>query len=205
MKKFLMLLGSVAIAMMFTGCGSPRMSVDPTWKQAPEKVTVLASLPTAENTDDVYDDFMTVDNFDNWFLDELDSNFAEYSVSEADIVSVNDDTFEMTTFPLGKGKITVPVPVDDKLEGVTGIVISVHPVNFWRDSYYTCSGYSCYNVTFLGGNLTYSIVSVADHRVLAYGVARDRSSFAFAMTQSDWKAIVRSFVRKILQRTPLEK
>ncbi|MCQ2124109.1 MAG: hypothetical protein MJZ25_07980 [Fibrobacter sp.] len=204
MKKFLLIFAA-AVLLMFTGCSRPRMSVDPEWTAAPSEVTVLVTIPEARNTDDVYDDFMGETEFEDWFINFTEAAFNKYSKSKVAVNYVKPEVFTMTDLPLGKHRIRFPLPDAEKLEGISGIVVSVTPVTYWRTTTTVYNGFGVTSSSTLDADLKYSIVSVEDQKVLAYGLAKDRSSFAFAMTKSNWEDLTVALVRKVLQKTPLQK
>ena len=203
MKKLLLLVA--AAALMFTGCSKPRMHVDPSWTDVPQKITVLVTPPYVKNTDDMYDDFLGESEFNDWFVEFVDFSFSEHSASKAKVQYVDEKIFDMTEMTLGNKRVRFPLPNTDKIEGLSGIVVSIHPTTFWRQTVTVYNAYGYTSHTSLDGDLKYSIVNADDHKVLAYGLAKDRSSFAFAMTKSNWEALAEALVRKVVQKTPLQK
>lgn len=203
MKKIFLLL--IIVSILITGCGGPRMQVDPAWVDAPENISVLMSAPYVKNMDDVNDDFSTEDIFKTWLLDYMGETFNLKSVSNATVKMVDDSLFIMQSMLLGNGYVNVPLPNAENNSRVSGIVLSLHPINFWRDSKPCLGNGGCINNHYLGASLLYSIVSVENGKVLAYGVAYDESSFTFAMTKGNWEGVVKGLVNKVLEKTPLEK
>ena len=63
-------------ALLLAGCSGPHVSVDPEWKEAPARFTVLSTMPYASNEDDVLDDFGSQDDFRQWFAGYLDTVLA---------------------------------------------------------------------------------------------------------------------------------
>lgn len=202
MKKLFLLLASAAL--FLTGCGSPRMQVDPEWKEVPQKVSVLVTTPYVKNLDDVIDDFQSEDAFNEWFVSYFASNFSRSSASKVEVFKVVDETFEMKQMPINKQTFPVPLPIKEKLNGISGIVVSVHPVKFWRE-FSQCPSGGCINNKSLESVVSYSIVSVDDQKILAYGYAVENSTFTFAMTKSNWESVVIELVDSILDKTPIEK
>lgn len=203
MKKILLLLAVVAL--LLSGCARPRMSVDPNWNVAPKKITVLVSTPNAKNSDDIYDDFMGDTEFEDWFIDFLGESFVKYSNAEVKVVYVDDNVFDMVEMPLADRNIRFPVPNVNGMEDFSDMIVSLHPVTFWRSNIAIYTNYGMTSSSSLEGDLKYTIYSQNENRVLAYGLAKDRSSFAFAMTRSNWDAMVVALVRKVLQKTPLQR
>lgn len=201
MKKNLFLACAFAFALI--GCAVPRVEVDSSWDEAPNNVTVLVSAPYVDNDSDVEDDFETEEEFHSWLVDYVDGTFTDNSVSTPRVRMVDDIVFEMTDMVLNGKDVRIPVPIPEKLPDVSGVVVSFYPINFWRE-YHPCVMGLCINNQNLSGSMTYSIVSIKDRRVLAYGMVKDHSSFTFAMTLSNWESMVKSLVRKTLRGTPLE-
>jgi hypothetical protein len=91
------------------------------------------------------------------------------------------------------------------MDGITGVVVNVHPMRFWRETDMCHSRNGCMNNHSLNLKVMYSIVSVEDGNVLAYGGAYDKSSFTFAMTKGNWESVIEGVAKKIVEKTPLEK
>lgn len=193
-------------ALLFVGCGSPRLAVNPKWTSAPDKFTVIVSEPYVANSDDISDDFGEDESFKKWSVAYLNDALNAFTFVPHSVRVVDDNTFMMAQLPLEDGFIGVPLPVKEKMEGLTGIVVCVHPVRFWREMS-PCHNRNggCINNKSLNLNVMYSIVSVENSSVLAYGGAYDRSSFTFAMTKGDWENVVEGIAKKIVEKTPLQK
>jgi len=194
-----------ALSAIFAGCGGTRLSVDPEWNKAPAKFTVLVSEPYVANSDDVNDDFGSEEAFKLWTVAYLDTAFSSYSSVSHTTKLVNDESFVIVQKPLGDGQIGVPLPVAQKLDDVNGIVVSIHPVRFWREIGMCHNRNGCMNNQSLNVQVLYSIVSLDDSKVLAYGGAYDKSSFTFAMTKGDWEDVIETISKKVVEKTPLEK
>lgn len=202
MKKFGWLVALLSVVLI--GCSGPHVSVDPAWKEAPARFTVLTTTPFTSNADDITDDFGDQDAFRQWFADFLDSSLVISSPVSHSVKIVDDGALEMELMSLGEVKVKIPVPVAAKLEGVDGIVLVVHPVHFRRYAS-PCPGGGCLNDKELILQLAYSVVSLDDSRILAYGVANSSDSFTFAMTRGNWEKVVQRISWKLVEKTPLKR
>ena len=196
---------ALIFSLLIVGCGSPRLAVNPAWKNAPEKFTVLISDPYITNSDDITDDFGDSDAFRQWIVSYMNEALTGFTYVAHSVKMVGDDSFVMTQLPLEKGAIGVPLPEVEKLHGIDGIVVSVHPVRFWRETGTCHNRNGCINNFSLNLQVLYSIVSVENMQVLAYGGAYDKSSFTFAMTKGNWESVLEGIAKKIVEKTPLEK
>jgi hypothetical protein len=195
------------LSLLFVACGGTRMAVNPNWTTTPDKFTVLISEPYVANSDDVTDDFGDNDAFKQWVADYLNESIGSYSKKNTvhAIKLVDDNWFVTTQLPLGEGEISVPLPKKEMMDGITGVVVNVHPMRFWRETDMCHSRNGCMNNHSLNLKVMYSIVSVEDGNVLAYGGAYDKSSFTFAMTKGNWESVIEGVAKKIVEKTPLEK
>jgi len=202
MPKFVLSL--LALSLLLVGCGGPRLSVDPDWKDAPKNFHVIASAPYVANADDLTDDFRDENSFRRWFATYLDSSLTEYSVAKPSVKIVDDAVFSTGLLKLGDEFAKFPLPEVEKLEGIGGVVMAVHPVRFWRDAT-PCPNGGCIGGKHLNVMMSYTIVAVEDMRVLAYGVARVSDSFTFAMTRGNWESVIKGAAKQLLEDTPLKK
>lgn len=195
------------LSILFVGCGGTRMAVNPNWTTAPDKFTILMSEPYVANSDDITDDFGDNESFKQWVVDYLNASISSYTKKNTShsVKLVDDNLFVITPLPLREGEIGVPLPKKEMMEGISGIVINVHPMRFWRETGVCHSRNGCMNNHSLNLQVMYSIVSVEDGSVLAYGGAYGNSSFTFAMTKGDWENVIESIAKKIVEKTPLEK
>lgn len=189
--------------LLLAGCSGPHVSVDPEWKEAPARFTVLSTMPYASNEDDVLDDFGSQDDFRQWFAGYLDTVLAVSSPVSHSVKIIDDGTVEIVPMKLRDVLVKIPLPVVAKLEGVEGVVLVVHPVMFSR--YISpCPGGGCLNNKHLNLHVAYSVVSVADGRILAYGIAATDDSYSFAMTRGNWEKVVERISWKLVEGTPLK-
>ena len=130
MKKFGCFVALLSVVLI--GCSGPHVSVDPDWKEAPARFTVLTTAPFTSNEDDITDDFGNQDVFRQWFADFLDSSLVISSPVSHSVKIIDDGALQMEPMGLGDVKVKIPVPVAAKLEGVDGVVLVVHPVHFRR-------------------------------------------------------------------------
>lgn len=194
----------VAVALL-AGCSSVHVHVDPEWKEAPQSITVLVTEPFIQNEADLSDDFNTLDAFKEWFVSYLEESFASYSKAVPSVRLVLDERLLVESVMLEKDSVKVPVPKFDELENLSGTVVTVHPVRFWRDHVPCPAGGSCIGGKNLNALAFYSVTSAEDRRKLAFGYARGKDSFTFAMTKGNWEGVVKDFVKMVLEKTPLKK
>lgn len=190
-------------ALLLAGCSGPHVSVDPEWKEAPARFTVLTTAPFTSNADDITDDFGDQDVFRQWFVSYLDTALAISSPVSHSVKIIDDGALEMELMNLGGVKVKIPVPVAAKLDGVDGLVLVVHPVLFRRYEM-SCPSGGCLNNKELILQVAYSVVSLEAGRILAYGVANSSDSFSFAMTRGNWEKVVQRLSWKLVAKTPLE-
>ena len=196
-----------AFSFIFTSCSSPRMSVAPQWKTAPERFTVIISEPYVANFDDVTDDFGDADVFKQWVVAYLDTALSEYSRIPHSVKMVDDAMFVMSPLPLGDGYIDVPFPVKEKWEEIPGLTILVHPLHFWRHESKCHNRDGCIGNKSINLKVHYTIVSLENPNELAelaHGGAYDESSFTFAMTKGNWESVVEGIAKKLVENTPLK-
>lgn len=197
MKIYLVL----AFSLIFIACGGGYQAINPDWKKAPEIMYVLVSEPYVANADDITDDFGTVENFRMWITEYLGTFLSSYT--EVNIKQVSDEYFEITAMPIDDELVKIPLPVVE-LDGLNEVVLSVHPLRFWRYES-RCQGGGCIGSKYLNLSVAYSIVRVGDKQILAYGVAHVDDSFTFAMTKGNWENVLDKIAKKIIKKTPLEK
>lgn len=196
-------LGVVAI--LLVGCGSVRMHVDSEWKEAPRSFTVLVTEPFVKNEDDLADDFKSADAFKEWFASYVGEAFASYSVVAPTVELVSDESLLVTNEKLGEDFVKVPVPKFDENDGLSGTVVTIHPVRFWRDHTPCPAGTFCVGGKNLNAHVLYSVTSAEDRRKLAFGYGHAKDSFSVAMTKGNWEDVVSDIVKMVLDGTPLKK
>lgn len=152
------------------------------------------SEPYVTNSDDITDDFGTDDAFRTWTISYLDESFSSYTAVKHSVKQVSDEDFEIIGVSQKDGIWKIPIPKVEKIEGLNDIVISVHPLRFWREKSKD-----------LNLAASYSVVRIEDMQMLAYGVAYTGDSFTFAMTKSNWENVIQRIAKKIIENTPLEK
>ena len=162
------------------------------------------SEPYVTNSDDITDDFGLLDEFRTWVTSYLDTSFSSYTNVRRSVKMVPDESFEIIGVALNDEVLKIPMPLVEKIEGLNGIVVSVHSLRFWRDES-RCSGSGCIGDKHLYLAIAYSIVRVEDRQILAYGVTHGDDSFTFAMTKGNWENVIQRIAKKIIENTPLEK
>ena len=202
MRKLLLFL--ISGAFLLVGCGGPRHSVDPEWKDAPKNFSVVVSAPYVSNADDVSDDFGGEDGFRQWFVAYLDSSLSLATPVGHSVKLVDDGDMTAEIRPLGKNLVAFPVPDPEKLENVGGVVLAIHPVRFHREVQ-RCPNGGCIGNKSLNLQVAYSVVSMEKRKILAYGLAGASNSFTFAMTRGDWEKVVQRVSWQLVEGTPLEK
>ena len=95
--------------------------------------------------------------------------------------------------------------VVEKLEGINGFVVSIHPLRFWREISPCLGGNGCIGNKHLNLMVAYSIVRVEDKQIQAYGATYVDDTFTFAMTKGNWENVLEKIAKKIVKKTPLEK
>ena len=197
-----------AFAVLFlVGCSGKHSMVDPEWKKAPDSYIVLVSRPFVGNPDDVADDLPEyTSNFEEWFSKEITTVLEKRTEKKTSVKVVLDEHFDLVPLKFGKkGFLQTPIPDLDSISGLHGVVISIHPIKFKRktEKHYSANG--SIGDHWLVANGAYSIVSVDEQKVLAYGLCYGISSFKFAMTKGDWENVVDDLAKTVIQDTPLEK
>ena len=207
MKKHYLIILCLFLSFLCGCSGTPRFHVNPQWKEAPSSFTVLFSEPYVQNQDDVADDLPEyAANFSDWFGQELAIEFEKQSGIKPAVLLQKDEHFSIVPLPLDSSVASrVPIPIVDSLPNVKGIVICIHPIQVWRRDDRCMGGTSCLPDHYLLFSSTYTIVSMEEQRVLAYGVLGVSSSFKFAMTKGDWEDDMNALVEQILEKTPLKK
>ena len=195
---------TLAFSLAFIGCGGGLQTINPEWKTAPESITILVSEPYVANEDDVTDDFETVEKFRTWAVNYLDTSFSSYTNVKHSVKQVSDEFFEIVGLPIDDETVNIPTPVAEKLEGVNGFVVSIHPLRFWRYES-PCQGSGCIGNKHLNLKVAYSIVRIEDKQIQAYGATYADDSFTFAMTKGNWESVLEKIAKKIVNKTPLEK
>ena len=195
---------TLAFSLIFIACGGGHQTINPDWKKAPEIMSVLVSEPYVANGDDISDDFGTVENFRTWATNYLDTSLSSYTDVKRSVKLVSDEYFEISAKPIDDEMAKIPLPVVEKMEGLNEVVVSVHPLRFWRDES-PCPGGGCVGNKHLNLSVAYSIVRAEDRQILAYGVTQVDDSFTFAMTKGNWESVLDKIAKKIIKKTPLEK
>lgn len=195
---------ALALSLIFVACGGKHQAINPDWKNTPEFFSVLVSEPYVLNLDDVTDDFGTVDVFRNWLTSYLDTSFSSYTNVRRSVKMVPDESFEVIGVALNDEVLKIPMPLVEKIEGLNGIVVSMHPLRFWREKS-SCSRGGCIGDKHLYFVVAYSIVRVEDRQILAYGITHGGDSFTFAMTKGNWESVLDKVVMNIIEKTPLKK
>lgn len=196
---------TLAFSLAFIGCGGGHQTINPEWKTAPESITILVSEPYIVNEDDVTDDFETVEKFRTWAVNYLDTSFSSYTNVKHSVKQVSDEFFEIVGLPIDKETVNIPTPVVEKLEGINGFVVSIHPLRFWREISPCLGGNGCIGNKHLNLMVAYSIVRVEDKQIQAYGATYVDDTFTFAMTKGNWENVLEKIAKKIVKKTPLEK
>lgn len=200
------LFGMLALAgaLALTACGGPRMSVDPAWKEKPTSYTVVMGEPYVENQDDVTDDFPEyVSNFAGWLAPQLQAELEHQSKVRPELKVVADENFKKAVLPLGDDAVLVHIPNPEKIAGLQGIVVAVHPIRFRREQG-ACPQGGCLNNKHLVAIAAYSFVNVDEKRVLGYGFLAANDNFSFVMTRSNWENVVSEMAGEIITGTPLK-
>src|SRR5574344_912976 len=199
----------VPLALFFAGCsGSPRLQVNPEWKKAPGHYMVAITEPYVLNEDDVSDDFPGyAGHFSDWLKIELAKKLKdETGIGPDSVVLINNEDFLLTPLPLGEKKsIRVPLPDASKTTGLKRIVISMHPLQYFRDRHACFNQGGCLNNIYLAGPGVYSIVDMNETKVLAYGIFGATSSFTLAMTKGNWEDVVEDIAGQLVKSTPLDR
>ena len=92
---------SLLTGLALVGCSGPHVSVDPEWKEAPARFTVLTTAPFTSNADDITDDFGDQDVFRQWFVSYLDTALAISSPVSHSVKLIDDGALEMELMDLG--------------------------------------------------------------------------------------------------------
>jgi hypothetical protein len=197
-----------AFAVLFlVGCSGKHSLVNPEWKNAPDSYTVLVSRPFVGNPDDVADDLPEyTSNFEEWFSAEIATALEKRTEKKPSVKVELDENFNLVPLEFGKETfLQTPIPNMDRISGLHGVVISIHPIKFKRktEKHYSATGTTANHWLVVNG--TYSIVSADEEKILAYGLCYGISSFKFAMTKGDWENVVDDLAKTVIQDTPLEK
>lgn len=204
MKKCAFLLLVSFALVFFTGCGgSSRKFADPAWFAPPSSITILATEPFVDNESDVLDDFGSFKSFRLWYVSYLERAFNQYFAATPYVRSVSDEDVEPKLVNWDGKDMKIPYFKRDKLDSLSGLVVTIDSLRFWRDvepnARQNCAGKPRLNAT-----LFYSIFSIEDDRLLAYGNARVDDTFAFAMDRVNWENVLDRVVQRVVDFTPLD-
>lgn len=191
--------------LFLVGCGGPRVHVDPEWKTAPESVTILVTEPYVDNDDDVVDDFNTTEAFREWSVSFMNDMFKEKASVPTNLQVVPDEKLEIAELQLGDEVIQIPLPKKGENPDLKGYVLTIHPVHIYRYEMLCHSNNGCINNKSLNLTALYSVVSMDEGKILAYGYSYAEDKFTFAMTKGNWEDVFKGMVKQVLEDTPLRK
>lgn len=193
-----------AAALFLVACGGTRLSVDPTWTARPASLTVVVGEPYVENSDDLVDDIPEyAAKFGEWLSLQLQMELRMRTNLNPEMRIEKDENFVMVQLPIEKNMVTFHVPNPEKAEGLHGIVLSVHPIQFRRKVDVCMSRDGCLNNSHLVSKGTYVYTDMDNRRILGYGFFYVSDSFTFAMTKGNWENVVGDMAKEILENTPL--
>lgn len=191
--------------LLLAACGGSRLSVDPTWTTTPNTLTVVIGEPYVENSDDVEDDLPEyASKFGDWLSLQLQMELRLHTNLNPEMRLEKDENFVMVQLPLEKNMETFHVPNPEKISGLHGIVLSVHPILFKRKVDACLSRNGCMNNSHLVSKGTYVYTDMDNRRILGYGFFYVSDSFTFAMTKGNCENVVGDMAEAILEDTPLE-
>ncbi|MBO4713564.1 MAG: hypothetical protein J5615_06715 [Fibrobacter sp.] len=192
-------------AMLLVACGGTRLNVDPTWTEKPKSLTVLITEPYVANTDDLEDDLPEyTTKFGEWMASQLQMELRLRTGLNAEMRIEKDENFAFAQLPIGKNMVDFQLPNPEKIKGLHGMVLTVHPIQFWRDMAPCVGQGGCLNNKYLMAKGTYVFTDVDSRRIMGHGVFGVSSSFSFAMTKGNWEDVVKSMAKEIIEDTPLE-
>ena len=217
MGKIKLILTTALACAFFAGCAAPRSVMDQGWTQKPAKVKVVFTEPFVANPDDLQDDLPAyVNNFSDWYKSQLESNLGSqttgvlYSVEK---ISMDKVKFEAAAV----NGVNIKVPKVDEMDNQADVYLVVNDIWIGRvESATTCTtggfsagggfgmGTTCAQDKDFTGKGNFAYYDAKSGKRLGYGDFEAKSSYTFAVSQSDWANVVEKTVSAVLENTPIK-
>lgn len=215
MRKVKLALAIASACALLVGCAAPRSVMDQGWTQKPAKVKVVFTEPFIANPDDLQDDLPEyVNNFSDWYKAQLEANLGSqtngvlYSVEK-----ISQDQIKGEAAAVNGVNIKVPRIVEMDKEADVYLVLN----DLWigrTQSETTCTtgggfgGFgmatTCSSEKDFTGKGNYAYFDAKTGKRLGYGDFEAKSSYTFAVSQSDWLNVVEDAVSSMLENTPIK-
>lgn len=186
--------------------GSSSSNVNAEWSEKPQSLTVVISEPSVLNKDDLADDIPEYSqNFVEWFSQRLKIELELRTKMKPEIRIEKAENYETAQFPVQQSMVTFHLPNPEKMANLHGMVLAIHPVQFWRrDDNCSPHPFGCFYIHHLMAKGTYAYMDMDSRKVVGYGFFFFPVSFTMAMARGDWEESVRSMVASIVENTPLK-
>ena len=219
MRRMKLALTFATVCALLVGCAAPRSVVDQGWTQKPANVKVVFTEPFIANPDDLQDDLPDyVNNFSDWYKAQLEANFAsqtngiQYSVEK---ISQDKVKFEAANV----NGVNIKVPKVEEMDNQADIYLVMNDIWIGRvESATTCTtggfnaagggmgmGTTCTQDKDFTGKSSFAYFDPKTGKRLGYGDIEAKSSYTFAVSQSDWMNVMAKTVSTMLDKTPLKK
>ena len=219
MRRMKLALAFATVCALLVGCAAPRSVVDQGWTQKPANVKVVFTEPFIANPDDLQDDLPDyVNNFSDWYKAQLEANFAsqtngiQYSVEK---ISQDKVKFEAANV----NGVNIKVPKVEEMDNQADIYLVMNDIWIGRvESATTCTtggfnaagggmgmGTTCTQDKDFTGKSSFAYFDPKTGKRLGYGDIEAKSSYTFAVSQSDWMNVMAKTVSTMLDKTPLKK
>lgn len=198
---------SILLMLLLTGCFNARKNIHLDWKEKPDALTILITDPYVNETSDIAEEIFEFapDDITDWFVAQLREEFMSASGIKPEIRVMERADFKVTNEPLGEEQIAVPYPVLYRVDGLNGLVLSIHPMEFFHEEDPCPAFGSCNKRKRLMVKGGYSFMDVNSKKVPCYGDLLTEYEFTDEMTEARWKELMREIVKSILYFTPLVK
>jgi hypothetical protein len=185
--------------------------VDPNWKEKPATVNAVFTEPFVANPEDLQDDLPDyVDHFQDWYLDQLLTNLANFAKGvefSGEMISRNQVVHEPGTM---EGE-NVKVPKYDSMQGDADIYLVMDDLWIGRTEVWsTCStgmgdatmSVEC-KVPAFANKGSFAYYDAKTGKRLAYGDFQEHKGFTFGVSANDWKNVLYKTSQTLLKKTPI--
>lgn len=214
MKKLAALFVVALMSLVFSGCTATRIYMDKEWVQPPAKVKVLFTEPFIERMDDLQDDLPEyANNFPEWYKIQLSANFEKYSgVPDYSIEAITNNDVTYEPFDMGRRRVEIPRP--NNIEEDADIYVLIYNISFGRtqDTRVSTST-NAQGVAITSESTTFYFFTRGSYvyydaktkKCLGLDNYERKSSYNFVVSKSDWEDVMNQTVKRIVEKTPLQK
>ena len=215
MRKLKRIVLMAVACTLLWGCASKRAVIDTSWTQKPSKVKIVFTEPFIANPADLADDLPDyVNNFSDWYKGQIEANLGDYSSGVLfSVEKISRDAITSEVSNLNGANIKTPkvnsmdasadvyLVMDDLWIGRTESETTCTPGGFGAGG----MGMTCSSEKDFSGKGSFAYFDAKTGAKLGYGEIESKVSYTFAITQSDWVAVVEKTVASMFKNTPIAK